>query len=170
MKLDDIVIQVNNISIELQQKLLASVIRSSKVIIIGNGGSNSIASHIAVDYRKFLNKKVEVLSDASMITMLVNDYGADNAYSKFIEMNNEAGMLVILISSSGNSTNVVNALHTANSLGADIICLSGFNIDNKLNTVAKDIENVSISYHVNSNSYGVVENTHQIFLHSIIDN
>ena len=80
-----------------------------KVIIIGNGGSNSIASHIAQDYTKALGKRAISFSDPSRLTCYINDYGRDEAYSKFIEHFWEDGTMVILISSSGNSMNIVNA-------------------------------------------------------------
>ena len=56
-----------------------------RIIILGNGGSNSVASHISQDYMKFHNKRVSILSDPSMITMLTNDFGYDKAYQKFLE-------------------------------------------------------------------------------------
>ena len=71
-----------------------------KVIIIGNGGSNSIASHIAQDYTKALGKRAISFSDPSRLTCYINDYGRDEAYSKFIEHFWEEGTMVILISSS----------------------------------------------------------------------
>ena len=57
----------------------------SRIIILGNGGSNSVASHVSQDYMKFHHKKVSILSDPSMITMLTNDFGYDWAYQKFLE-------------------------------------------------------------------------------------
>jgi len=172
MNLDELVSEIQRIPKYFSKVLLGAVTNSSKVIIIGNGGSNAIASHIAVDYRKFLNKRVDVLTDTSMLSMLVNDYDTHQEYAKFIEMNYESGMLVILISSSGNSPNIVNALLTSLRLDCNIVCLSGFDINNKLYTTANTVDHngIRLNYHVNSNSYGVVENTHQILLHSIIEN
>ena len=70
-----------------------------RIIILGNGGSNSVASHISQDYMKFHRKKVSLLSDPSMITMLTNDFGYDNAYQKFLEYYVEDDTLVIIITS-----------------------------------------------------------------------
>ena len=170
MNLDELVSEIQRLSTtHLPQSLLHEVTQASKVIIIGNGGSNSIASHIAVDYRKFLNKRVDVLTDTSMLSMLVNDYDTHEEYAKFIEMNYEEGMLVILISSSGNSPNMVNALLKTMELGCNIVCLTGFDRNNKLNLAIQPYGRRLI-YHVKSHSYGVVENAHQILLHSIVDN
>lgn len=172
MKLSDIVNEVKNISDVSLSNLAECVSKSSKIIILGNGGSSAIASHIAVDYRKFLNKRVDVLTDASMLTMMTNDYGQENSYAKFIEMNYEPNTLVILISSSGNSENIIRAFHKSVELDCGIVTLSGFDENNKLKTLSEttDSAKVFVNYHVNNNSYGTVENMHQIFLHAIIDN
>ena len=55
-----------------------------RIIILGNGGSNSVASHISQDYMKFHRKKVSILSDSSMLTMLTNDFEYEYAYQKFL--------------------------------------------------------------------------------------
>ena len=83
----------------------------SRIIILGNGGSNSVASHISQDYMKFHDKKVSILSDPSMITMLTNDFGYDWAYQKFLEYYVEIDTLVIIMSSGGESENMINCLN-----------------------------------------------------------
>lgn len=172
MNLDNILIEIKKLPQNLPSLLSTCVLNASKIVILGNGGSNSIASHIAVDYRKFLNKRVEVLTDPSMLTMLANDYGQEHSYAKFIEMSYEENMLVILVSSSGNSINIVNALYKCKELGCHVISLSGFHKNNKLKLLSDELgtKTVLLNYHVDSTSYGVVENVHQIILHSIIDN
>jgi len=136
-----------------------------RIIILGNGGSNSVASHISQDYMKFNGKKVSVLSDPSMITMLSNDFGYDHAYEKFIEYYAEKDTLVIIMSSGGESPNMLNCLNWCEETKTDYGVLTGFKIDNKIKTVAK---NALWNYHINSDSYGVVECVHQIFLHGVI--
>ena len=81
-----------------------------RIIILGNGGSNSVESHISQDYMKFHGKKVSVLSDPSMITMLSNDFGYDHAYEKFLDYYVEKDTLVIIMSSGGESPNMLNCL------------------------------------------------------------
>ena len=83
----------------------------NRIIVLGNGGSNSVASHISQDYMKFHNKKVSILSDPSMITMLTNDFGYEFAYQKFLEYYVESDTLVIIISSGGESPNMINCLN-----------------------------------------------------------
>ena len=82
-----------------------------RIIILGNGGSNSVASHISQDYMKFHGKKVSVLSDPSMITMLSNDFGYDYAYQQFLNYYVEKDTLVIIMSSGGESPNMINCLN-----------------------------------------------------------
>jgi D-sedoheptulose 7-phosphate isomerase len=134
-----------------------------KIIIIGNGGSNSIASHISQDYTKVLGKKATCFSDPSRLTCYINDYGRDEAYKKYLEHFADKETLIILISSSGDSMNIVNAAEWCDTNSICYVTLSGFNINNKLNNF-----NPKFKYWVDSTDYGIVENAHQILLHSII--
>jgi D-sedoheptulose 7-phosphate isomerase len=159
---------VNNISEEQIVNLKTLVLNSSEIFLIGNGGSNAIASHMAVDYTKFLNKRCYVPNTSDLITMMVNDYGVENMYSKFIEYyHNNENQLVILISSSGNSKNILQAADKCKELNIPMIILTGFKNSNSLNSFNSD--NVKLKYWVDSDSYGVVEMAHHIFLHSIIE-
>jgi len=137
----------------------------SRIIILGNGGSNSVASHISQDYMKFHTKKVSVLSDPSMITMLTNDFGYDWAYQKFLEYYVESNTLVIIMSSGGESKNMVNCLNWCEENKVSYGVLTGFKDDNTIRNTAK---NSLWNYYINSNSYGVVECVHQIFLHGVV--
>ena len=153
--------EVNHHELSHLKRLIDS---HKEIIIIGNGGSNAIASHMAVDYTKFLGKRCFVPNASDMMTMIVNDYGIENMYSKFIEYNYTKDSLVILISSSGNSQNIVNANFTASDLGLDIITLTGFDRNNKLSSFSRGI----LDIWVDSKSYGVVEMAHHSILHSVI--
>lgn len=164
-KIQDCLARINQSDID---DLYDIVKKSSQVILIGNGGSNAIASHIAVDYVKFLNIKSFAFSDSSMLTAYMNDYSVEDAYKQFIVDMHEPGGLVILISSSGNSENIYNAASYCKENDINFVILTGFNINNK---IRKDFaEYAYLEYWVDSNSYGVVECVHQIFLHSIINN
>ena len=134
------------------------------IIIIGNGGSNSVASHISQDYTKQLDKRCISFSDPSRLTCYINDYGRDDAYVEFLKDFADKDTLVILISSSGNSMNIVNSATYCKDSSIPIILLSGFDEDNKLNTFVGSM----LNYWVDSHDYGVVETTHQILLHSIL--
>jgi len=136
-----------------------------KIIIIGNGGSNAIASHISQDYVKKQSKKSLTFTDASMLTCYINDYGVEDAYAKFIENYADKDTLVILISSSGNSKNILNSAKYCldNNIGYGI--LTGFDKNNLLR-LKYGIKSL-FDYHVESYDYGVVECIHQIFLHGV---
>ena len=150
--------------IKLKEDQLWDVVHEyTEIIIIGNGGSNSIASHIAQDYTKVLDKRAISFSDPSRLTCYMNDYGRDNAYAEFLDDFAGKDTLVILISSSGNSMNIVNAAKYCESSEIDYIALSGFNKNNKLNNL-----DAKLKFWVDSTDYGIVECTHQAFLHSIL--
>ena len=134
-------------------------------INLGNGGSNSVASHISQDYMKFHGKRVSVLSDPSMITMLSNDYGYDHAYQKFLDFYVEKDTLVIIMSSGGESPNMLNCLNWCEYNKTDYGVLTGFKSDNMIRKIAI---NALWNYHIDSDSYGVVECVHQIFLHGVV--
>ena len=137
----------------------------SRIIILGNGGSNSVASHISQDYMKFHGKKVSILSDPSMITMLSNDFGYDHAYQKFLDFYVEKDTLVIIMSSGGESPNMLNCLNWCEYNKTDYGVLTGFKSDNMIRKIAI---NALWNYHIDSDSYGVVECVHQIFLHGVV--
>lgn len=168
MNLTTLTDSIKNISEECILDLKNLVLKSPEIFLIGNGGSNAIASHTAVDYIKFLNRRCHVPNASDLITMIVNDYGAENMYSKFIEYNySENKQLAILISSSGNSKNILQAAIKCDELNIPMIILTGFDISNPLNNL--NLDNIKLKYWVDSKNYGIVEMTHHIFLHSIIE-
>ena len=136
-----------------------------RIIILGNGGSSSVASHISQDYMKFHKKKVSILSDPSMITMLANDFGYRKAYKKFLEYYVEKDTLVIIMSSGGESKNMINCLKWCEQEFIPYGVLTGFDSDN---TIRKMSKNELWNYYIGSDSYGVVECVHQIFLHGVV--
>ena len=168
MDLDILKTEIDKIK-SIKKHLKALVGKFKKVVIIGNGGSNAIASHICVDYTKFLKKQAISFSDAPRLTAYINDYGRDEAYkqfiSEFVNIHGQQDTLVILISSSGNSMNIVNAAYYCQQYFIPFATLSGFDKTNKLNGTSSNF-----NYWGDSKSYGVVECAHEILLHSIIDN
>lgn len=138
-----------------------------KILIVGNGGSNAIASHAASDFTNVLGKNAQAFTDATMLTCYINDYGMENAYLRWIQgFNPDHRTLVILISSSGCSMNIVNCAKWCHLHTIPFITLSGFEKNNQLNSVEGG---GLLNFFVDSKSYGVIENCHAIFLHSIID-
>jgi len=162
MDIDKLIQETQKIKLK-KDLLLDTVNRYTDIIIIGNGGSNSVASHIAQDYTKELDKRAISFSDPSRLTCYINDYGRDQAYVEFLKDFTRKDTLVILISSSGNSMNIVNAAVYCELNRINYIAVSGFNEDNKLNNL-----NSKLKFWVDSSDYGIVECTHQAFLHSIL--
>jgi len=147
--------------VDIQELILKS--SDSKIFVFGNGGSASIADHFAVDMTK--NARVTTLSmnNSSMITCLANDYGYEKWMQKCLEYYASPNDLVFLISSSGQSQNVLNACNYANDNNITSITFTGFKTDNPLRKVGK------INFWVDSRSYNIVENIHQIWILSIVD-
>ena len=168
MKIKELSNILNKITDQQVETLATRVQKADNIFLIGNGGSNAIASHMAVDYMKFLNKRCFVPNASDLVTMAVNDYGSAEMYSRFIEYYytpNEK-QLAILISSSGESVNIFTAAQRCNTLGIPMILLSGFKKTNSLNS--SKFSNTVLKYWVNSKSYGVVEMAHHSFLHAIV--
>jgi len=136
------------------------------IIILGNGGSNAISCHLAEDYTKALNKKAICFGDSARLSCYANDYGWENAYTQFIIQFATPKTLIILISSSGNSKNILNVAEYCKINKISMITLSGFNKDNQLKT---NYESESkLHFWINSQDYGIVECLHELILHSVI--
>jgi D-sedoheptulose 7-phosphate isomerase len=137
-----------------------------RIYLIGNGGSNAICSHIAQDYTKALGYRAECFSDGSRLTCYINDYGRDEAYAKYLEHFATQKSLVILISSSGNSSNILSAAEWCVQSDVPFVILSGFDEQNSLRKMYSPY--AKLEFYVKSSDYGIVENLHSIFLHSVI--
>jgi D-sedoheptulose 7-phosphate isomerase len=134
-----------------------------KIIIVGNGGSASIASHLTVDLVNAADIRAINFNEPGTITCFSNDYGYKNWVAKALECYADVGDIVILISSSGQSENMLVAANKAKSIGVDIVTLTGFSSDNPLRRLG------SINLWVDSHAYNIVEMTHHIWLLAIVD-
>lgn len=111
--------------------LTATVLAGGKVLIAGNGGSAADAQHIAAELtgRYVKDRKalpaIALTVDTSALTAISNDYGFERVFARQVEAFARPGDLFIAISTSGNSPNIIQALHTARELGCKIIGLSG---------------------------------------------
>ena len=97
-----------------------------KIIFVGNGGSAAMASHLSVDLTKAANIRAINFNEADLITCFANDYGYENWVARALEAYADEHDVVVLISSSGKSPNIVNGVSQARKLGTPIITLSGF--------------------------------------------
>ena len=134
-----------------------------KVIFCGNGGSAAMASHCSVDLTKNAGVRAINFNEADLITCFANDYGYEQWTQKALEFYADDGDIVVLISSSGNSQNIVNAANYATKRGLDLVTLSGFDKENKLNQID------AVKLWVNSKAYNIIEMTHHIWLLAIVD-
>ena len=134
-----------------------------KIIILGNGGSSAIASHATVDFLK--NNKLNILnfSDHSLLTCYANDFGYENVFVNILKQYLNKKDLLILISSSGKSKNVVNAINYCKKKKIKLVGFSGFSKNNTLNLKS------DIKFWVNSKNYNIIENTHQAWLLMLCD-
>lgn len=135
----------------------------NKLIFIGNGGSAAIASHMATDYSKNGNIRSLALNDGSMLTCLGNDLGYDKVFAKQIELHARPGDLLIAISSSGRSPNILNAVAAGRAAGCKIVSLSGFDPENPLRRLG------DLNFYLASDRYGFVEIGHLTICHAILD-
>lgn len=134
-----------------------------KIIYIGNGGSASIASHQAIDLWKNGGIRAIAFNDASLLTCISNDYGYEHVFEKPVEMFADPSDLLIAISSSGRSQNILRAVDIAKAKGCFVITLSGFRADNPLRTKG------NLNFYVSSESYGYVEISHLTLCHYLAD-
>lgn len=134
-----------------------------RIFFVGNGGSAAIASHQAIDYTKNGGKKAVALNDPMALTCLANDYGYEHVFSKQLEHQASPWSLLIAISSSGKSQNILNAVTTAKEIGCKIITLSGFDPKNPLRRMG------DVNFHIASEDYGHVEIVHLSILHSMVN-
>ena len=157
---DDVIEQL----ILVRDKLLNAKNNNKKIIIFGNGGSAAIASHVSVDMSKNAKLRCLNFNEADLITCLSNDYGFEHWPEKAIEIYGDEGDVLIVISSSGNSANMLNAVIAAREGNfSSVITLSGFSENNAIHKKG------DVNLWVDSCAYNFVENIHQLWLLSIVD-
>lgn len=149
--------------IELAELMRTTQAARHKVVFAGNGGSAAIAAHCAVDFSKNAKIRSVNFSDASLITCLANDYGYERWMEKALDVYSDEGDVIILISSSGKSPNVIRAADQALGRGNTLVTLTGFDSQNPLKARGK------LNFWVDSKAYNVVEMTHHIWLLAVCD-
>ena len=154
---------VFNHLLEIKQDLETVHENGNKTMIMGNGGSAAIASHVAVDFSKNANIRMVNFNEADLITCLANDYGYEHWMAKAIEIYGDEDDQVILISSSGKSPNILNAAKTSKDKGYKIITFTGFDQNNPLKTSG------NLNFWVNSQAYNIIEMVHHIWLLAVCD-
>lgn len=168
--LDDVLERVDTASLTLAHTMLiATIEKKMPTLVMGNGGSAAISDHLACDHgkgitydTKFSNYVISLPSNVALLTAIANDIGYDSVFSFQINQMNFQDATVVGISASGSSPNVVNGFKAARQKQYKTIAMVGFDGG----TVLK--ENLAdCIIHVPSSNYGIVEDAHQIIMHTL---
>lgn len=137
--------------------------RKGKVILVGNGGSAAMASHVAVDLTKVAGVRAVNFNEPDLLTCLANDYGYEHWVEQALHFYADPADLVVLISSSGRSANILNGALKAKHMKLSVITLSGFDAENPLRKLG------DLNLWADSRAYNIVEMTHHIWLLALVD-
>ena len=147
--------------------LLDAYTRGATVFSCGNGGSASIANHLQCDHTKNIGKSTDLLPrvmslsvNVEVLTAIANDHGYQDVFTHQLRSQSRPGDVLVAVSSSGRSANIVTALNWARDHGLRTISLTGFD-----GGEARTIADVSI--HVDGTNYGVIEDLHQAIMHAL---
>lgn len=143
---------------------LASTLDSDNSMhLVGNGASASMASHFAADITKNCRIRANVFTDCALITALANDYDYENAYAIALSRYARKSDLMVAISSSGESLNILNACRQAADMGVSVVTLSGKKTDNRLRSLGM------LNFYIPAESFSLAESAHTVILHHWID-
>ncbi len=163
-EINNILNQTDLISLEkIYKSIILTNKKNKKVIIFGNGGSAAISSHVSVDLTKNAGIRSINFNEADLLTCFSNDFGYQKVFSKSLEFYVDKGDLVIIISASGRSKNLLEAAKYCKRRKIFLCTLTGFSKSNPLKKMG------DINMWANSKAYNIVENVHQIWLLSIVD-
>jgi len=143
--------------------ILVTKSEGRKIIVIGNGGSAAIASHMQNDLCKAVAARSLVFNEAPLLSALSNDLSYTVAFEVLVDLWAEKGDVLIAISSSGQSQNILRAADAARNKDCSVITLSGFKSTNPLRHKGQ------INFYVPLENYGFVELGHSILTHYMSD-
>lgn len=133
------------------------------IYFAGNGASAAMASHMAADSTKNAKLRAMAFNDAALMTAVSNDIAYEECFSEPLKRFGLPGDILVTISSSGNSPNIVRVIETARSLDIGVVTLSGMSEDNRSRSLG------DVNFFVPAKTYGIVECCHQILLHCWLD-
>lgn len=137
--------------------------RRGTIFMIGNGASASMASHLAADLAKNARLHTEVFSDLSLITAISNDMGYEHVFSEPLSRRARPGDMLVAISSSGRSPNILAAVRVARKCRLNIVTLSAMKAGNPLRKCGV------LNVYVPAATYGFAESCHAAILHHWMD-
>ncbi len=140
-------------------------VRGANVYTCGNGGSAAICNHLVCDHQKGIQTDTDVLprvhslsANIEIITAIANDISYDDIFVFQLRSMAQAGDVLITVSSSGESENVVRAVQWARDNDVDVIAMTGF-------AGGRSAQLATLNLHVDGDNYGVVEDVHQSLMH-----
>ena len=150
--------------IKLKKIVINTKKNGKKILIFGNGGSAAIASHFSVDLTKNAKIRCTNYNESNLITCFSNDFGYEHWVEMAINYFGDKGDVLIIISSSGKSKNMINACFAARKKKfSKIITLTGHSVNNPIKKLG------DINLWVNTKAYNYIENIHQFWLLSLVD-
>jgi D-sedoheptulose 7-phosphate isomerase len=162
-KLSKTLINYNEESFLKIVKIIKEIKKNNKIILVGNGGSAAMASHVSVDLTKMCKIRAINFNEADLLTCFSNDFGYENWVREALSSYADKGDLVICISSSGESKNIIHGAKFAKKMGCKVITLTGFDVNNKVKKIGH------VNLWVDSKNYNVIEMIHHTWLLSIVD-
>ncbi len=147
----------------LFRKALDARQRNATIFLIGNGASSSMAGHVGADLAKNGHLRTWAFNDPSLLTAIGNDDGYENVFSTPLRRLGGAGDMLIAISSSGSSPNIIKACATAHEMRMDLVTFSAMRPDNPLRKLG------SLNFYVPATTYGHAESAHAALLHYWVD-
>ena len=162
---------IDNISREAVEQVCEKVCEAAatgnQIFVVGNGGSAAIAEHLCCDWSKGTNcsghpviSSRSLTANSALYSAIANDFGFEHVFDTQLDFFARRGDVLIAISSSGNSPNVINAVERAKELGVFVAGFTGF-------SGGKLAELADASVHVPTHNYGIVEDSHQAVMHII---
>lgn len=136
---------------------------SNTIFLIGNGASASIASHIAADLAKNAHLNTRVFTDLSLITAVANDLCYEEVFAEPLRWVMKRGDMLVAISSSGRSANILRAGREARNLGGLVVTVSAMKPTNPLRSLG------TLNFYIPAATYGLAETGHAAILHFWVD-
>jgi len=159
---------IDPLSLDRATEILLSAYTGGRLVFsCGNGGSAAVANHLQCDHLKGVrsgtdlrSRVISLCSNVELLTAIANDIGYDDSFAYQLRAQSNAGDVLVAISSSGRSPNILHALQWARDNGLRTIALTGFGGGG-----AREIAETAI--HVDSENYGIVEDLHQSIMHAM---
>lgn len=154
---------VNEAAEIVEKQVMSARRRARKVMLVGNGGSAAVVAHAHNDLCKAAGVRAMLFTEPALLTAHSNDESFDLAYARQVEQWADRGDVLIAVSSSGQSRNIITAAEVARDADASIVTLTGFRPDNPLRRFG------DVNFYSPSESYGHVELSHAVLLHYLTD-